>query len=72
MSINRIQASHRATREQARQMRLFRRVRNAQSFLELHAMIRNLINWGRHALSAVIYRRSRTRAFDERTMATCV
>ena len=69
---NLVEASHRATREQERQMKRFRRVGNAQRFLELHAMIRNLTHWGRHALSAASYRQFRTRAFDEWSAATCV
>lgn len=69
---NLAEASHRSTREQERQMKRFRRAANAQRFLVLHAMIRNLVNWGRHALSAANYGHFRARAFTAWTTATYV
>ena len=69
---NRAEASHRSTREQERQMKRFRNVANAQRFLTLHGMVRNLVNWGRHALSAVHYREFRARAFSAWAQASYV
>lgn len=61
---NRCEASHRPTREQERQMKGFRCAANAQRFLELHGLVRNLLNWGRHRLTAKVYRHFRGRAFE--------
>ncbi len=69
---NLVEASHRSTREQERQMKRFRNVANAQRFLTLHGMIRNLVNWGRHALSAAHYRVFRARAFSAWAQASYV
>jgi putative transposase len=68
---NLCEASHRATREKQRQMKRFRTASTAQRFLVLHSLVRNLINWGRHAMSAAIYRYFRTRSFDAWATATC-
>jgi putative transposase len=61
---NRIVASHRATWERERQMKHFRVVVNAQKFLNLHSLVKNLFNWGRHCSSAERYRSFRSRGFD--------
>ena len=63
-SNNLCEASHRATREKERQMKRFRTVATAQRFSVLHARVRNLLNWGRHAMSASTYRYFRTSAFN--------
>ena len=49
---NRCEAPHRATLEKERQMKRFRTVSTAQRFLVLHGLVRILVNWGRHAMSA--------------------
>ena len=67
---NRCEASHRATRAQERQMKGFREIVNAQRFLELHGLIHNLLNWGRHRLRAKTYRYFRDRAFCAWSQAT--
>ena len=68
---NLCESSHRATREKERQIKRFRTVATAQRFLVLHGLVRNLANWGRHAMSAATYRYFRTRAFNAWTTATC-
>jgi putative transposase len=52
---NLCELSHRATRAKERQMKRFQTVAIAQRFLVLHGPVRNLINWGRHKMSAVTY-----------------
>ena len=69
-SNNRREASHRATREKERQMKQFRRAATAQRFLVLHGQVRNLMNWGRHRLSASAYRHSRGKALTAWSAAT--
>jgi putative transposase len=69
---NLCEASHRATREKERQMKRFRTVATAQRFLVLHGLVRNLVNWGRHAMSAATYRYFRTRSFNAWATATYV
>jgi putative transposase len=71
-SNNLCQASHRATREKERQMKRFRTVATAQRFLVIHGLVRNLVNWGRHAMSAPTYRYFRARSFNEWATATYV
>ena len=46
------------------QMKGFRFAAHAQRFLERHGLVRNLINWGRHRLTAKAYRHFCGRAFE--------
>ncbi len=69
---NLAESSHRSTREQERQMKGFRRAANAQRFLVLHGLVRNLVNWRRHAVQASTYRMFRDRSFALWAAATCV
>jgi putative transposase len=69
---NLCEASHRATREKERQMNRFRTVATAQRFSVLHGLVRNLVNWGRRAMSAATYRYFRTRSFNAWAAATYV
>ena len=69
---NLCEASHRATREKGRQMNRLRTVATAQRFLVLHGLVRNLINWGRRAMSAATYRYLCTRSFNAWVRATYV
>ncbi|MGK0168587.1 MAG: putative transposase [Gammaproteobacteria bacterium] len=61
---NLCKASHRATLEKEPQMKQFQSVATARRFLGLHGIVRNLINWGRHAMSAATYRHFRTNSFN--------
>lgn len=71
-SNNLAESSHRSTREQECQMKHFRRVANAQRFLVLHGLVRNLVNWRRHAIAAATYRMLRARSFERWAAATHV
>jgi hypothetical protein len=48
---NLYEASHRGTCEKERQMKRFRTVATAQRFLVLRRLVRNFLDWGRHAMS---------------------
>jgi putative transposase len=50
---NRAEVSHQPTRQRERQMRRFKSVHQAQRFLSVHGVIRNLFQFGRHLLRAV-------------------
>lgn len=59
----RAELSHQPTRVRERGMRKFKSVEQAQRFLSAHASIYNLLNLGRHLVSAENYRYFRLRAF---------
>jgi len=52
-----------ATRQRERQLRRFKSAGQAQRFLSVHSVVRNLFNLGRHRLRAGNYRLLRGRAF---------
>jgi putative transposase len=60
---DRAEVSHRPTRQRKRQMRRFRSVGQAQRFLAVHGVIRNLFRLGRHHLRAENYRFLRDRSY---------
>jgi putative transposase len=60
---NRTENSHRPTRRRERQMQRFKSLGQAQDFLSAHAIIYGHFRPRRHRLSAVGYRRARTKAF---------
>jgi len=59
---NRAEVSHQPTRQRERQMRKFKSAGQAQRFLSVHGVVRNLFNLGRHRLRAGNYRLLRGRA----------
>lgn len=60
---NRAKLSHQTTRVRERGMRKFKSMKQAQRFLNAHAVVYNLFNLGRHLISAKHYRLFRLRAF---------
>ena len=60
---NRAEVSHQTTRVRERGMRKFKSVKQAQRFLNAHAAVYNLVNLGRHLVSAETYRLFRSRSF---------
>jgi len=60
---NRAELSHQPTRVRERGMRRFKSAPQAQRFLSTHAAVYNLVNLGRHLISAKHYRFFRQRAF---------
>jgi putative transposase len=60
---NRSEVSHQPTRQRERQMRKFKSAAQAQRFLSVHGVVRNLFNLGRHRLRAADYLMLRGRAF---------
>jgi putative transposase len=60
---NRAEVSHQPTRQRERQMRKFKSAAQAQRFLSVHGVVRNLFSLGRHRLRAADYRTLRRRAF---------
>ena len=60
---NRAELSHQPTRVRERGMRKFKSIKQAQRFLGVHAAVYNLVNLGRHLVSAKHYRLFRLRAF---------
>jgi len=62
---NLAEVSHQPTRQRERQMRGFKSAGQAQRFLSVHGVIRNLFNLGRHQLSSANYRLLRERSFKE-------
>ena len=60
---NRAELSHQTTRVRERGMRKFKSIRQAQRFLNVHSVVYNLFNLGRHLISAKHYRLFRLRAF---------
>ncbi|MFT4712299.1 MAG: putative transposase [Candidatus Azotimanducaceae bacterium] len=61
---NRADLSHEPTRVRERGMRKFKSMEQAQRFLNAHAAVHNLVNLGRHLVSAENYRYFRLRAFS--------
>jgi len=60
---NLAEVSHQPTRQRERRMRTFKPAAQAQRFLSVHGVVRNLFNPGRHRLRAGNYRLLRGRAF---------
>ena len=60
------------TRQQERQMRLFKSIVQAQRFLSVNGSIQNLFRVGRHHLNAANHRLLRARAFSDWREVTCV
>jgi len=60
---NRAEVSHQPARQRERQMRRFKSAGQAQRFLSIHGVVRNLFNLGRHRLRAGNYRLLCGRAF---------
>ena len=60
---NRAEVSHQPTRQRKRAMRRFKSPDQAQRFLHVHGVIRNLFRLSRHRLRVVHYRTLRTRSF---------
>ena len=67
---NLAEVSHQPTRQREGQMRGFKSAGQAQRFLSVHGVIRNLFNLGRHQLSSANYRLLRERSFKEWSAAT--
>ena len=67
---NLAEVSHQPARQRERQMRGFKSAGQAQRFLSVHGVIRNLFNLGRHQLSSANYRLLRERSFKEWSAAT--
>jgi len=67
---NRAEVSHQPTRQRERQMRRFKSAGQAQQFLSVYSVIRNLFNVGRHQLSSTNYRLLRKRSFKDWSAAT--
>ena len=61
---NRAEISHQPTRMRERQMRRFKSPRQAQHFLSLHGVVRNLFCVGRHLLRSTHHRLLRSRSFE--------
>jgi putative transposase len=62
---NRAEQSHENTRMRERGMRKFKSVKQAQRFLDAHAVVSNLFNLGRHLVRAEHYRNLRISAFAD-------
>jgi putative transposase len=60
---NRAELSHQPTRQRERQMRRFKSAGQAQRFVSVYGLVRNLFRVGRHLLRAAHHRLLRTRAF---------
>jgi len=61
---NRVEVSHQPTRQQEYHMRGFSSSNQAQRFLTLHGLTKNLFRLGRHLIQAVNYRLLRSQAFQ--------
>ena len=61
---NRAEISHQPTRMRERQMRRFKSSRQAQRFLSLHGVVRNLFCVARHLLRSTHHRLLRSRSFE--------
>ena len=66
---NRAEQSHQPTRTRERGMRRFRSIKQAQRFLNVHAVVYNLFNLGRHLTSSRIFRNLRIGPFNEWKLA---
>ena len=67
---NLAEVSHQPTRQRERQKRRFKSAGQAQRFLSVHGVIRNLFNLGRHLLSSTNYRLLRERSFKDWSAVT--
>ena len=67
---NRAEVSHQPTRMRERQMRRFKSSRQAQRFLSLHGVVRNLFCVGRHLLRSAHHQLLRSRSFEVWRTAT--
>jgi len=67
---NLAEVSHQPIRQRERQMRGFKSAGQAQRFLAVHGVIRNLFNLRRHQLSSANYPLLRERSFKEWSAAT--
>jgi putative transposase len=68
---NRAEVSHQPIRQRERQMRRFKSAAQAQRFLSVHGLVRNLFRVGRHLLRAVHHRMLRSRSFLVWHHVTC-
>jgi putative transposase len=68
---NRAEVSHQPTRQQERQMRRFKSLKQAQRFLSVHGVVNNLFRFGRHLIRACHYRMFRAKAISEWQQVTC-
>lgn len=68
---NRAELSHQPTRQRERQMRRFKSAGQAQRFVAVHGLVRNLFRVGPHLLRAAHHRLLRTRAFLTWNDVTC-
>jgi putative transposase len=68
---NRAELSHQPTRQRERQMRRFKSAGQAQRFVSVHGLVRNLFRVGRHLLRAAHHRLLRTRSFLAWNEVTC-
>ena len=66
---NRAELSHQPTKVRERVMRRFKSTAQAQRFLNIHAAVYNLFNRGRNLVRAKHYRKRRTDAFVQWTIA---
>jgi putative transposase len=69
---NRAEVFHQPTRQRERQMRRFKSPGQAQRFLSVHGVVRNLFRVGRHLVSASNHRTLRDRSFAVWRQETCV
>lgn len=69
---NGCELSHQPTRQQERQMRLFKSHGQVQRFLSCHGVVNNLFRPGRHLMQAKHYRLFRERSFVEWGRVTCI
>ena len=67
---NLAEVSHQPTRQREGQIRGFKSPGQAQRFLSVHGVIRNLFNLRRHQLSSANYRLLREHSFKEWSAAT--
>jgi len=67
---NRAELSHQPTRVRERGMRRFKSIKQVQRFLNVHAVVYNLFNLGRHLVSVEHYRLLRQSAFASWENAT--
>ena len=68
---NRAEVSHHPARQREAQMHRFKSVAQAQRFLSVPSIVRNLFNVGRHLLRAAHHRLLRTRSFGVWHDVTC-
>jgi putative transposase len=66
-----MQLTRRSAMQTEAQMRRFKSVAQAQRFLSVHSIVRNLFNVGRHLLRAAHHRVLRTRSFAVWHDVTC-